>query len=173
VSADQRVTAMGELTTNQSGDLGELLARLHLSRPVGGRFRRALFQATSLGGNYPTVDLIVDVLDPNSEPIGFFFAQVKATQFASRGGTRLSLTVESERYRRLLRLCAPAFLIGVDVLAERSYVVAATLPAPATLPSIPRDYPLTEDKIKVALYHEVVRFWKGRPQFRTSEFRNA
>src|SRR5688572_21078004 len=41
---------MADLTSDQSGELGELLARVHLSRPVGGRYRRALFQATPLGG---------------------------------------------------------------------------------------------------------------------------
>jgi hypothetical protein len=164
---------MADLTANQSGDLGELLARVHLSRPVGGRYARALFQATPLGGKYPTVDLIVDVLDSNSEPIGFFFAQVKATQSASVGGARLSLTVEVERYRRLTRLHAPAYLIGVDVTNERSYIIAATRTARSTLPSILRDYPLHDDKIRVALYREVVDFWSRRPRPRKSEFRNA
>jgi hypothetical protein len=130
---------MADLTANQSGDLGELLARVHLSRPVGGPYRRALFEATPLGGKYPTVDLIVDVLDPESEPVGFFFAQVKATQSASHAGARLSLTIETDRYRRLTRLRPPAYLIGVDVGDERSFIMAATPPAPATLPSIPRD----------------------------------
>ena len=158
------------LTTDQSGELGELLARLHLSRPVAGRYRRALFQATPLGGKYPTVDLTVDVLDPNSESVGFFFAQVKATQSASPGGTRLSLTVDIERYRRLTRLRVPGYVIGVDVTGGRSYIVAATPPAPGTLRSISRDYPLTDDKIRVALYREVVSFW-ARPRSHRSELR--
>lgn len=97
------------LRANQSEDLAELLARVHLSRPAAGRYRRALFQATSLGGKYPTVDPLVDVLDPEGEPIGFFFAQVKATQSASRGGERLSLAVDMERYRSPTRLRAPAY----------------------------------------------------------------
>jgi hypothetical protein len=165
--------AMAVLTTSQSGNLGELWARVHLSRPVGGRYRRALFQPTPLGGTYPTVDLIVDVLDPESEPIGFFFAQVKATQSASRGGARLSLTIHLERYRRLTRLRAPAYLIGVDISDERSYIMAATPPAPAAFPSISRDYPLTDDKIRVALYREVVSFWTRRPRLGRSEFRDV
>ena len=164
---------MGYLTSDQSGYLGELLASVHLSRPVGGRYRRALFQATILGGKYPTVDLIVDVLDTNSEPVGFFFAQVKATQSASQTGTRLSLTVEWERYRLLTRLRAPAYMIGVDHQAERSYIVAATSPVPPTIPSIPRDYPLTDDKIRVVLYKEVVSYWARHRRSRRSEFRNA
>jgi hypothetical protein len=73
---------------------------------------RALFQATPLGGKYPTVDLIVDVLDPQNEPIGFFFAQVKATQLTSPGGARLSVTVDIERYRRLTRLRASLRLVA-------------------------------------------------------------
>jgi len=164
---------MAYLTTGQSGKLGELLASVHLSRPVGGRYRRALFEATSLGGTYPSVDLLVDVLDSNNEPIGFFFAQVKATQTASQGGTRLSLTIEAERFRRLTRLRAPAYLIGVDLVEEQSYILAAIAPAPATVPSIPRDYPLTDDKIRVALYREVVSFWARRPRRRRSEFGNV
>ena len=164
---------MAELTTGQSGDFGELLAQVHLSRPVAGRYRRALFRPTALGGTYPTVDLIVDVLDPEGEPTGFFFAQVKATQSASAGGARLSLTVAAERYVRLTRLPVPAYLIGVDVLGERSYVMAAAPPATATLPSIPRDYPLSDDRIRVALYREVAGFWAKRPRPRRSEFRDV
>ena len=71
---------------------------------------------------------------------------------------RLSLTIEIERYRRLTRLRAPAYLIGVDVIAERSYILAARPPVTALVPSIPRDYPLTDDKIRVALYKEVLAF---------------
>lgn len=164
---------MAYLTTGQSGNLGELLASVHLSRPVGGQYRRALFQATRLGGTYPTVDLLVDVLDPVGEPVGFFFAQVKATQWGSRGSTRLPLTVDPGRYRRLTRLRAPAYLIGLDLGAERSYIVAATPPAPAALAGISRDFPLTDDKIRVALYREVVSFWKGLARPHTSEFRNG
>jgi hypothetical protein len=164
---------MAELTADQSGDLGELLARLHLSRPVGGRYRRALFQATPLGGKYPTVDLIVDVLDSDSEPVGFFFAQVKSTQSASQTGTRLSLTIDVERYRRLTRLCAPAYLIGVDVNGEQSFIMAASDRVPANLPSIPRDYPLTHDKIRVALYREVAAFWSRQRRSLRSEFRDV
>ena len=164
---------MADLTSGQSGNLGELLARVHLSRPVGGRYRRALFMATHLGGQYPTVDLIVDVLDAADEPVGFFFAQVKSTQFALQGGTRLSLTVDLERYRRLTRLRAPAYLIGVDIQAERSYIVAAISPAPDALRNIPRDYPLTDDRIRVALYREVVSFWTRHRRPRKSEFRDV
>lgn len=170
---------MGDLTTNQAGELGELWAQVHLSHPVGGRYRRALFRATPLGGKYPTADLLVDVLGRHEESIGFFFAQVKATQSASRTGARLSITVDSERYRRLTRLRAPSYLIGVDIgaggmrIGARSYIIAATRPAPLTIPSIPRDYPLTDDKIRVALYREVVSFWAQRPRSHRSEFRDG
>jgi len=115
----------------------------------------------------------VDVLDPDIEPIGFFFAQVKATQLATQGGVRLSLTVDVERYRRLARLRAPAYVIGVDIADERSYIMAATPRSAATLPSISCDYPLTDDKIRVALYKEVVSFWAARPRYRRSEFRDV
>jgi hypothetical protein len=164
---------MAALTPDQSGELGELLARVHLSRPVGGGYGRALFQATPLGGKYPTVDLIVDVLDEESASIGFFFAQVKSTQSASEGGARLSLTIDVERYRRLTRLRAPAYLIGVDINNERSYLMAAMPPAPETVPSIPRDYELTDDKIRVTLYEEVVAFWGRHAQSHKSEFRDV
>ena len=98
---------------------------------------------------------------------------MKATQSSSQGGARLSLTVDVERYRRLTRLRAPAYLIGVDVRDERSYVTAATPRSAATLPSISRDYPLTDDKIRVALYKEVVSFWAARPRYRRSELRDV
>ena len=70
---------MAKLATDQIGGFGELLAATDLSRPVKGRYKRPLFKPTHLGGKYPTVDFIVDVLAADATSLGFFFVQVKST----------------------------------------------------------------------------------------------
>ena len=118
-----------QLTTDQIGDLGELLAAIALSRPVLGRYKRPLFKPTHLGGKYPAADFLVDVLTSDHHFAGFFFVQVKSTRKA--GGprrSRLPVTVGREKLNPLARLPAPAYLIGVDLTTERSYIVSASPP---------------------------------------------
>jgi hypothetical protein len=131
-----------QLTTDQIGDFGELLAAVDLSRPVLGRYRRPLFKPVHLGGKYPAVDYIIDVLSTDSKPIGFFFAQVKSTSAASVSGERLSVTITKDRFNALAALPAPAYLIGVDTNAEISYIVAANRNVRADVPGILRAYNL-------------------------------
>src|SRR5947199_7773060 len=108
-------------TTYQIGSFAELLAKTELSRPVVGRYRRPLFRVTSLGEKYPAVDFIVDVLGADDVSLGFFFAQIKGTTQSPLPEARLPVKVDVDKFNHLVRIPAPAYLIGVDVVAEVSY----------------------------------------------------
>jgi hypothetical protein len=162
------------LTSDQIGRLAELIAAKELSRPVMGRFRRALFRATALGDKYPTVDLIVDVLGRGAAPLGFFFVQVKGTVTATPPASRLPVEMALDRFNRLVRLPAPTYMIGVDVLAEMAYLVAAHKPRKVPVSSITKSYCLQDDSVRIKLYREVLQFWKAyRPRLHRTAFKDV
>lgn len=152
---------MSFTTSDQIGTFAELLARTDLSRPVIGRYRRPLFRAVPLGDKYPVVDLIVDVLGPDDVAQGFFFAQVKGTAQPQRSDNRLPIAVDLEAYNRLVRVAAPTYLIGVDVLTETSYVVAAYRSRTVTVASMTRAFRLGDPPVRIALYREVHAYWRA------------
>ena len=166
--------SMPPLTTDQIGRLAELVAATDLSRSVTGRYRRPLFRATWLGDKYPAVDFLVDVLGRDDASLGFFFAQVKGTAAASAGTARLSIDVSRERFNQLVRLPAPTYLIGVDVSAETSYILAAHRRRAARVSSMTKAYCLRDDAVKIGLYREVLGFWQAnRPTLRQTGFKDV
>lgn len=165
---------MVESNTDQTGGFGELLAAADLSRPVRGRFRRPLFRPTHLGGKYPVVDYMVDVLAPDGTSLGFFFVQVKATTKGKRITGRLPVSVSRDRFSRLARIPAPSYLVGVDVNEEVSYIIAADRTRRTGISSITRTYSLRHDSTKIILYREVVSFWRAcNPILRGTHFKDV
>ncbi len=139
-----------------------------------GRYKRPLFRATSLGEKYPTVDFIVDVLGREDVSLGFFFAQVKGTAAGLAPQARLPVEISPDRFNRLVHLPAPTFVIGVDVIAETSYLVAAYKTRSARVSSIAKTYCLQDEGVKIKLYREVLDFWKSnRPSFRWTNFKDV
>jgi hypothetical protein len=162
------------LTGDQIGSFAELLAMTDLSRPVVGHYRRPLFRVTSLGAKYPTVDFLIDVLDANDDSQGFFFAQVKGTSKYSGAATRLSVDLDVQRFNRLVRVPAPAYLIGVDVNAEASYLVAAYRTRANDVSSITRAFPLADPAVKINLYRAVLAFWRAnKPLLQGTRFKDV
>jgi hypothetical protein len=154
--------------------LAELLAAVDLSRPVRGRYRRALFRATPLGDKYPTVDFLVDILGPDETPLGFFFVQVKGTSSATTKGTRLPIDVPLDRFNLLVRIPTPTYLIGVDIVAEATYLVAAHKPRKTPVSSIAKTHRLRDDHVKIKLYREVHAFWKAnKPILQRTQFKDV
>lgn len=162
------------LTTDQTGDIGELIAALDISRPVMGRYKRALFKPTHLGGKYPTVDFIVDVLATDSTSLGFFFMQVKSTTPASATTARLSIDIGREKFNRLAKIPAPTYLVGVDINLETSYLVTAYKPRGTQVSSITKAFSLRDDSVKINLYKEVIEFWVvNRPALQRTWFKDV
>jgi hypothetical protein len=156
-----------KLSGDQIGDLGEIISSLELARPVTGHYRRPLFRVTRLGGKYPTADLLVDILDRRQRPLGYFWAQVKATASAEAVRShRLPISMSPEDYNAMTRLPAPAYLIGVDVMQEASFVVWAYRTRQTRLASMSRAYNLAMDAVKIDLYLEVRAFWEAARKVR-------
>lgn len=157
---------MSGMTTDQIARIAELIAATDLSRPVRHPYRRPLFRAMPLGDKYPTADFLVDVIGPDDLPTGFFFVQVKGTTIASTTAPRIAIDVSQERFNRLVRLAAPAFLLAVDVGAERTYLTAATKPRKSAVASMSKAFPAFEDQVRIQLYQEVCAFWSEHKRLR-------
>jgi hypothetical protein len=156
------------LTTDQTGDLGQLIAAVDLSRPVMGHHQRPLFKPVFLGDKYPAVDLLVDVLAADASSIGFFFVQVKSTAAAWKDSSRLLIDVEKNTYNQFTRLPIPTYLTGVDVPRETSYVVAAYRPRTSRLSSVSKAFGLRDDAVKIGLYKEVIEYLKNHRKHSSS-----
>ena len=162
------------MTNDQIGRLAELIAAKDLSRAVRRSYRRPLFRATFLGEKYPTVDFIVDVLDHRDRSLAFFFVQVKGTAGANASSGRIPVDVAAERFNLLVRIPAPTFVIGVDVVAETSFLVAAHRSRKSNVSSITKAYCLSDDEVKIKLYEEVLAFWRlNRPILQQSQFKDV
>ena len=148
-------------TTDQIGEVGELLAALALSRPVLGRYGRALFRPTHLGGKYPVADFLVDALSPSGDSVGVFFVQVKSTTKPG-SSRRLPAKATAVALDRLGRLPIPAYVVGVDLVAAEAYIAAGFGPSPARPHGITRRFPLSSDAVRIELYREVTSHWAGR-----------
>jgi hypothetical protein len=162
-------------STNSTGDLGEILAQLHFSRPLRSGAQLPLFRPSHLGEKYPIVDLIVDVLDDKENSIGFFFVQVKSTTKAAIASKTLPVEIDLKKYNRLAAMPAPTFLVGVDTRAEKVYLVSALKPASKAVSSICKKYDLLDDAVRLALHKEVAAYWKKhkpRANQLTTAFRN-
>ena len=83
------------------------------------------------------------------------------------GGKRLPVDIDADRFNRLVRFPVPAFVIGVDLVTEASFLVAADRGRRARVPGITRAYPLADDRVKIGLYREVSAFWAAHKSLRT------
>jgi hypothetical protein len=165
---------MAARSADQIGDLGEWLAAVDFSRPVKRGYKRPLFRPTHLGGKYPAVDFIVDILALDGASLGFLFVQVKSTTLAPTPADRLPIVVAQDHFNRLVRLPAPTYLVGVDVTTERCYLAAAYKRRRSAVPSITTAYNLAEDAVKISLYKEVIAFWKvNKPLLQNTRFKDV
>src|SRR4051812_31745303 len=123
-------------STNAIGDFGEGLVRSSFSRPVRRIYRRPLFRVAALGDKFPIVDFIVEVLDRNEDSLGFFFVQAKSTSIAKPKSKRLKLEIDLEKFNKLAATPAPTFLVGVDIMTEKVFLVAAAKPKSSKIYSI-------------------------------------
>lgn len=140
------------------GRRGEVIVAAALSKPVAGRYRRALFRVTFLGDKYPLVDYVVAALDALGRPRSFFVVQVRATSLMRTEAARLRVRTSKDEFNELAALPVPAFVIGVDVEREVCWIVAADRPRRSALSSMTLAYDLATDQTRVTLYKEVMAF---------------
>ena len=152
---------MAQSSQDAIGDLGELIAAMALTRPVAGRFKRPLFRVTSLGGKYPRVDFLVDLLSADGSTIGYCLVQVKATSAEPVARDRLPIAIPAKKHNDLVNLPLPTYVIGVDTRSEQSYLMAAQRTRRTQISNLPRTYDLSDDAIRIELYKEVRKFWNS------------
>jgi hypothetical protein len=166
---------MAPLTKNLSGDMGENLVAVDFSRPVKGRYKRPLFRPKFLGDKYPTIDLIIDVLAPDSETrLGFFFVQIKAIQGCALSAPRLPIKVPQLKFNDLVDIQAPTYLVGVDIDSETTYLVGAYGRRSLGVSSISKNFKLKDDNVRIDLYKEVLEYWKvNSPTVKSKKFNDV
>lgn len=157
------------MTADQIGRLAELIVETAMCRPVSGRGGRPLFRVVGLGEKYPTADFLVDVIDSTGGTVGVFLAQVKGTETPPGRRGRLPIRVKRESFNQLVELPLPTYVVGVDVVREQAFVVAADTARRTQVSSISTAFNLGDDRVKMDLSDEVQGFWDGhRPALRTT-----
>lgn len=155
-----------EVNRDSIGERGEAIVANLLTR----RHRRPqpYFRPQFLGGKYPTIDFIVELLDADGPHTPFFLAQVKATSTGFNGRGQLKVRVPERVMTSLVKYPAPTYIIGVDEQDERAFIMAAIVGGIARIPSMPITHPLAKQQTLIALHEEVSDFWKRNPAVFTS-----
>ena len=123
--------------SNQTGSYGEHVAAQLLLRRYNGN---SYVDANFLGDKYPTVDLLVELVNL---PLGigfvpYFFVQVKAIdQPTIASGGRLAIRVRPESMARLIAYPAPTYIIGINTAPypAEGFIFAARQGGPASVSS--------------------------------------
>ncbi len=153
------IARMGK--TDYVGSRGEAIAYTRLSE-VCRRNDLPFFFPHHLGEKCPTFDFLVDLVGAGEAQL-FFFVQVKATR---QGYTRhdaprrLKTRVSTEDVRRMASCPVPAYVVGVDEVEERAYVVGVCGGTRGAISSLTTAYELNCTTLR-QLWDEVREYWKG------------
>jgi len=114
-----------------------------------------------LGEKKRSVDYFVEVLE-SGDLLSYFFVQVKTTRRGyTRDGRRLKVRVSRSDIERLASYPAPAYVVGIDEVAERGYIVSVGSGTGGAFSSICTDYPLIPE-ILATLRDEVEAYWRSK-----------
>ncbi|HST58942.1 MAG TPA: hypothetical protein VLK84_09645, partial [Longimicrobium sp.] len=113
------------------------------------------------GEKWPTVDFIVELLGAGPA-VPYFFVQVRTTRagFTARQ-RRLKVRVSQHSLRRLGKLPAPTYVVGIDEVGEAGYIVSANGESNVRIASLPTAHPIDRRR-REQLWHEVYEYWKAR-----------
>jgi hypothetical protein len=117
-----------------------------------------IFRPQFLGDKWPTVDFLVELLGVRgSRP--YFFVQVRATRQGYRvGDKRLRIQVTERSVREIASYPAPTYIVGIDEIKERGYIVSANGENLRSLTSLSTRFPINK-RNREALWKEVRSFW--------------
>lgn len=102
------------------GSRGELLFALAITEYR--QFPRPLFRSRHLGEKWPTIDFFVEVRGGMRR--AFFFVQVKS-RTTKAPGHFCSVQLKRRDYKRMLKIPAPTYLVGVDEPSRKVYIRSA------------------------------------------------
>lgn len=121
-----------------------------------------LFNPKFLGDKWRGVDFIVELVG-TGPTTPYFFVQVKTTRLGYTAKEhRLKVNVSTNQTESLLAYPAPAYVVGIDEVTERGFIVAPRRHAtgrPQRLPGLSTRYPIDRDCRRI-LWEEVQAFWE-------------
>ncbi|MGL4550399.1 MAG: DUF4365 domain-containing protein [Gemmataceae bacterium] len=123
------------------------------------------FRPRFLGEKARTLDYLVELVGPGDRT-AFFFAQVRATRLGyTKRDHRLRVGLTAADLRRLRRVPAPTYLVGIDEIGEAGYILAVLEGTSGPMSSLPSGYPLDCGTLG-RLHQEVESYWAGRDMTR-------
>lgn len=133
-------------------------------RPVAGS--RFLFDAYLIGGNEPTLDYIVYLVDSSGDRTGaFFFVQVKTTTTSPKPGTGYSVGFTAGDVKRAQLMKTPFFVCPVDrsvIGSEKFFIKGVASNRTTGISRLSPVHDVATDVVKLDLYNEVTRLWTGQ-----------
>lgn len=145
------------LDRNAIGDRGEALFTNEITRRHGQAL--SMFRPQFLGGKYPAIDFVVEVTEAGGLIVPYFFVQIKATTLEYTKTNRLKAKISKQDMRRLTSFPAPTYVVGVDEIGERCFILAALNGLEKSYSSIPTGYQLSDVAVLQALRSEVIDYW--------------
>lgn len=149
---------------NLSGRAGEFLCITEFMRATSTQC--FLFDAFLLGGNAPTFDYIIYLVDSHGDRTGpFFFVQVKTTAKKPKAGTGYRVGFSAVDVKRAQATKVPFFICAVDrsvTGSEKFFITGVDSKRTKGIISIPPIHDLATDSVKLALYKEVTRVWANQ-----------
>ncbi|WP_309716404.1 hypothetical protein [Armatimonas sp.] len=142
-----------------AGRLGESVASMFLLRPLPGR--DYLFSTCFLGDKWPTADFLVELVG-TTRPC-FFLAQIRAVSLSPNSRERLTIAFDPKHLQALSAYPIPTYLIGVDLLQSKAYLVSANGEQLEPEAGMTVNYPLSDESVMLGLWEEVAAFWDGFP----------
>ncbi len=149
------------------GKRGENIFTVLITKGCSGK---PWFDETRLGDKAEAKDFLVNLIDTAGGD-AIFYVQIKSTSKGTyKQGTKLHGKVKQADITKLKRQKAPVYVVGIDIHAEKGYIVSIR-GGPAKIDGIPTRHPLDCTAIET-LWHEVNDYWKnpigpkGRSHFR-------
>jgi len=107
------------------------------------------------------VDYIVELNNTSGQLTAYFFVQVRATrQGYTQRDNRLKIKISRDEIQKLATLPAPAYIIGIDEIAETGYIMTANRKVGKGLTSLSTQFPINKES-QDWLWQEVLDFWTG------------
>jgi len=149
---------------NLSGRAGEFLCITEFIRATS--TQRFLFDAFLLGGNAPTFDYIIYLVDSHGDRTGpFFFVQVKTTSKKPKPGAGYPAGFSATDVKRAQATKVPFFICAVDRSTsghEKLFIKGVDSKRTRGIIRILPIHDLATDTVKLALYNEVTRVWASQ-----------
>jgi hypothetical protein len=142
------------------GKRGEKIFSVLITRWCDGR---PWFDEQFLGEKAEAKDFVVHLVGPTSGD-ATFYVQVKSTRegYHGQGANRkLRVGLSREDLEKLQAVHAPTYVVGIDIQAERGYIVAITADLKKGFSRLSTRHPLNCKTIKT-LWKEVDDYWVAR-----------